>query len=76
MQISLMSKKKDVAADGRGLANMADNEERIDIPGELPILPLRGVVAYPQTIIPLIVGQPRSIRLVDAAVASGRTPLN
>ena len=50
---------------------MADNEERIDIPGELPILPLRGVVAYPQTIIPLIVGQPRSIRLVDAAVASG-----
>lgn len=36
-----------------------------DIPGELPILPLRGLVVYPQTAIPLTVGQPRSIRLVD-----------
>src|SRR5579871_5751562 len=35
------------------------------IPEELPILPLRGVVVYPQTIIPLTVGQPRSIKLVD-----------
>jgi ATP-dependent Lon protease len=35
------------------------------IPAELPILPLRGVVVYPQTAVPLTIGQPRSIRLVD-----------
>ena len=36
-----------------------------DIPDVLPILPLRGVVVYPQTAVPLTVGQPRSIKLVD-----------
>jgi ATP-dependent Lon protease len=35
------------------------------IPPELPILPLRGVVVYPQTAVPLTIGQPRSVRLVD-----------
>jgi len=35
------------------------------IPSELPILPLRGLVVYPQTAVPLTIGQPRSIRLVD-----------
>ena len=34
-------------------------------PEVLPILPLRGVVVYPQTAVPLTVGQPRSIKLVD-----------
>ncbi|MEP7291341.1 MAG: LON peptidase substrate-binding domain-containing protein, partial [Chloroflexota bacterium] len=42
------------------------------IPDELPILPLRGVVVYPQTVIPLTVGQPRSIKLVDEVVAGNR----
>jgi ATP-dependent Lon protease len=36
-----------------------------NIPEILPILPLRGLVVYPQTAIPLTIGQPRSIRLVD-----------
>ncbi len=43
-----------------------------DIPAELPILPLRGLVVYPQTAIPLTVGQPRSIKLVDDVVAGDR----
>jgi len=38
------------------------------IPDELPILPLRGVVVYPLTAVPLTVGQPRSIQLIDDAV--------
>ncbi len=42
------------------------------IPDELAILPLRGVVVYPQTIIPLTVGQPRSIKLVDEVVSGNR----
>src|SRR5512138_3517617 len=43
-------------------------------PEILPILPLRGVVVYPQTAVPLTIGQPRSIRLVDEVVA-GETRL-
>lgn len=39
------------------------------IPSELPILPLRGLVVYPQTAVPLTIGQPRSIRLVDDAMS-------
>ncbi len=51
----------------------ASSEERGSvgqIPQELPVLPLRGVVVYPQTAVPLTIGQPRSIRLVDDVVAS------
>src|SRR5512136_329965 len=38
------------------------------LPDELPILPLRGVVVYPLTAVPLTVGQPRSVQLIDDAV--------
>ena len=41
-------------------------------PGVLPILPLRGVVVYPLTAVPLTVGQPRSIRLVDDVVGGDK----
>ena len=41
-------------------------------PDVLPILPLRGVVVYPQTAVPLTVGQPRSIRLVDEVVGADK----
>lgn len=43
-----------------------------NIPGELPILPLRGLVVYPQTAVPLTIGQPRSVRLVDDAMAGDK----
>ncbi len=45
----------------------AEEEERVlsELPGELPILPLRGLVIFPRMTLPLTVGQPRSIRLVD-----------
>ena len=38
------------------------------LPDELPILPLRGVVVYPLTAVPLTVGQSRSVQLIDDAV--------
>ncbi len=47
-----------------------DQEEKPIFPEVLPILPLRGVVVYPFTVVPLTVGQPRSIRLVDDVTAS------
>ncbi|MGC8787245.1 MAG: LON peptidase substrate-binding domain-containing protein, partial [Anaerolineae bacterium] len=47
--------------------------ERLTIPEILPILPLKNTVVYPIPILlPLIVGQPRSIRLVDDAVLGNR----
>lgn len=47
-------------------------EEISSFPEEIAILPLRGLVAYPQTLIPLTIGLPRSIRLIDDAVAGNR----
>lgn len=49
-------------------AGRGQEEPAVEIPEELPILPLRGVVVYPLTVVPLAVGQPRSIRLIDDAV--------
>ena len=37
------------------------------LPGELPILPLRNLVALPMAVIPLAVGIPRSMRLIEDA---------
>ena len=31
----------------------------------IPILPLRGLVVFPETSVPLNVGQPRSVRLIN-----------
>lgn len=41
-------------------------------PEIVPILPLRGVVVFPQTAVPLTIGQPRSVKLVDDAVSGTR----
>src|SRR5512132_3159680 len=41
-------------------------------PDVLPILPLRGLVVYPQTAVPLTVGQARSIKLVDEVVSGDK----
>jgi len=41
-------------------------------PDIVPILPLRGVVVFPQTAVPLTIGQPRSIKMVDDVVAGTR----
>jgi ATP-dependent Lon protease len=53
-------------------ADSQEEQQMPEIPSELPILPLRGLVVYPQTAIPLTVGQPRSIKLVDDVVAGDR----
>ncbi|KAA3648866.1 MAG: endopeptidase La [Chloroflexi bacterium] len=49
-----------------------DEEEMPPIPDELPILPLRGLVVYPHTGVPLTIGQPRSIKLVDDVLEGER----
>ncbi|HML22159.1 MAG TPA: endopeptidase La [Aggregatilinea sp.] len=60
------------AQESAGSGSNPAQEIEVHLPDELPILPLRGLVVYPQTTIPLNVGQPRSIRLVDETVAGDR----
>ncbi|MGD8445335.1 MAG: LON peptidase substrate-binding domain-containing protein, partial [Desulfobacterales bacterium] len=43
-----------------------------DIPQDLPILPLRNTVAFPFMILPLSVGVPRSIKLVEDTMHGNR----
>jgi endopeptidase La len=42
------------------------------IPDILPVLPLRGLVVYPYAALPLMVGQARSVQLVDDAMRGNR----
>jgi ATP-dependent Lon protease len=39
----------------------------------LPILPLRGTVVFPQTVVPLAAAQARSLRLIDEVMSSDRS---
>ncbi len=48
------------------------SEDGTSIPSTLPILPLRGIVVFPQTAVPLNIGRPRSVRLVDDVVGDER----
>jgi ATP-dependent Lon protease len=36
-----------------------------EIPGVLPVLPLKGTVVFPDAMAPLAIGEPRSVRLID-----------
>src|SRR6478609_3806639 len=38
----------------------------------LPVLPLRGTVVFPQSVVPLAAAQPRSIRLIDEVMSGDR----
>ena len=42
------------------------------IPDALPVLPLRDTMVFPLTAVPLAVGQPRSVRLVDDVMGGNR----
>src|SRR6266852_3401382 len=49
-----------------------DAEQQLQIPEELPLLPLRDIVIYPFMIVPLFVSRERSIRAVDEALGENR----
>src|SRR5512136_3473982 len=54
-------------ADKEGVKN-----DKIVVPNELPILPLRGTVLYPDLILPIMVGRKKSVKLIDDAMDSDR----
>jgi len=43
-----------------------------NIPEELPILPLKGGVVYPNAVMPITIGQERSIKLIDEALVKDK----
>lgn len=51
---------------------MEYSESDIQIPEELPLLPIRDVVVFPFMVIPLFVGRESSIKAVDEAIAAKR----
>ena len=48
------------------------DDEQVQLPEELPLLPLKETVVFPQAVAPLAIGQERSIRLIDEVVAGDR----
>lgn len=54
------------------LSDDFSGEGVLRVPSEVPILPLRGLVVFPMTAVPIRVGQPRSVRLIDDAVIGKR----
>jgi len=50
----------------------AEPDLALQIPNELPLLPLRDIVIYPFMIVPLFVSRERSIRAVDKALGEDR----
>src|SRR5213593_1987128 len=55
-----------------GALEAGSSEQQMQIPGELPLLPLRDIVIYPFMIVPLFVSRERSIRAVDEALGEHR----
>ena len=54
------------------LEDVSSGERPLAIPPELPILPLRDTVLFPNSFMPLAVARESSVRLIDEAIASGR----
>ena len=58
------------------VARTGDLDEEITVeaprPDALPVLPLRDLVAYPETLTPLAIGQERSVRLINDIMSGER----
>ncbi|MEX2425926.1 MAG: LON peptidase substrate-binding domain-containing protein, partial [Thermomicrobiaceae bacterium] len=49
-----------------------EEASKTETPEIIPILPLRGTVVFPMTLVPLAAGQARSLRLIDDVVSGDR----
>jgi ATP-dependent Lon protease len=50
----------------------SSDERPTPIPAELPVLPLRDTVLFPNSFMPLAVARESSVRLIDEAIAGGK----
>src|ERR671931_305714 len=51
---------------------ISNGDRPLSIPSELPILPLRDTVLFPNSFMPLAVARESSVRLIDDAIANGK----
>ena len=49
-----------------------ETHPKVDIPNQLPILPLRNIVAFPFGMMPLTIGIPRSVQMIEDALKGDR----
>jgi ATP-dependent Lon protease len=54
------------------VAEKAEEAKRVEIPEELPILPIRESVLYPKMLLPFMVSQDRLVKLIDAALLANK----
>jgi ATP-dependent Lon protease len=78
-------KKEPVQIEESAMATQVADAQHVDTPQsaevpaggdpiiELPVLPLRGTVVFPLTVVPLAAAQPRSLRLIDDVMSGDRT---
>ena len=63
-----MSERDDVP----DLEEVSATDRPLTIPDELPILPLRDTVLFPNSFMPLAVARESSVRLIDEAISAGK----
>jgi len=54
------------------LEEVSAGDRPINVPDELPILPLRDTVLFPNSFMPLAVARESSVRLIDEAISGGK----
>jgi ATP-dependent Lon protease len=54
------------------LEEVSSGDRPVSIPDELPLLPLRDTVLFPNSFMPLAVARESSVRLIDEAISSGK----
>ena len=54
------------------LEELSTGDRPIAVPDELPILPLRDTVLFPNSFMPLAVARESSVRLIDEAISQGK----
>ncbi len=54
------------------LEELSTSDKPLALPDELPILPLRDTVLFPNSFMPLAVARESSVRLIDEAISSGK----
>ncbi len=62
----------DAASDEARERRPVGDDEKPAIPRELPVLPVREIVVFPGTVVPLTIGREKSKRLIDAVLAGDK----
>jgi len=66
--LNLLNQQMAIQEPAESLKNPQKDSGVFQVPTHLSILPLRGLVIFPMTAVPIRVGQPRSVRLIEDAM--------